>query len=128
MRRLPGQQGVEPERPSSSATTNSSASTSGREEHGGVYVVFADGSVALESYYSNGRKGESIPGEGRVAAVSCHRGKLAVLTLGEGTSHAVAVYGFVVRLCLLHLQPMCALKLGNSALQLMGAWIVPKMA
>jgi hypothetical protein len=82
----------------SSPATESATSTSGREEHGGVYVVFADGSVALETYYSNGRKGESGVGGGRVAAVSCHRGKLAVLTVGEGMTHVIAIYGFVVRL------------------------------
>lgn len=87
------------ERPNSPAAV-SATSTSGREEHGGAYVVFADGSVALDSFYSNGRKGESIAGEGRVAAVSCHRGKLAVLTVGKGMTHAIAVYGFVVRLLL----------------------------
>jgi len=94
---LLGSEGAGVERPNSPAA-ECATSTSGREEHGGVYVVFADGSVALDSFYSNGRKGESIAGEGRVAAVSCHRGKLAVLTVGGGMTHAIAIYGFVVRL------------------------------
>ena len=86
----------EDERPTDSAT-DSAASTSGQEkQHGGVFVVFTDGSVALENYYCNGRKGESIHGGGRVLAASCRRGKLAVLTARDGSSPEVAVYSLLV--------------------------------
>ena len=74
--------------------SNSVASTSGQSEsdHRGVFVVFADGTVALDSFYSNGKTGQSIGQEGRVEATSCHRGRLAVVTLAGGHSYVLAMY------------------------------------
>ena len=78
--------------------SNSVASTSGQSEseHRGVFVVFADGTVALDSFYSNGKTGQSIGQEGRVEATSCHRGRLAVVTLAGSHSYVLAMYSVTV--------------------------------
>lgn len=73
-------------------------STSGREDHGGVFVVFLDGTVALESFYSNGKLGQCLGAEGgAVESVSCHQGILAVLLTEEEQKHLLRLYTVQVR-------------------------------
>ena len=74
------------------------ASTSGREEHGGVFVVFVDGTVALESFYSNGKLGHCLGQEGgAVEAVSCYQGILAVLVTEAEQKNILKMYSVQVR-------------------------------
>ena len=74
-------------------------STSGREEHGGVFVVFSDGTVALDSFYSNGKQGKALGPEGsRAEATACHQGILAVVSIDEEQKRGLDIYGLKVAL------------------------------
>lgn len=84
---------VEAEEASDSSVSQPEASTSGRETHGGVFIVFTDGTIALESFYTNGKPSRTLGKEGRLLqAVSCYQGTLAVLTSEGEQKQVLSIY------------------------------------
>jgi hypothetical protein len=84
--------------PSTSGRDASRGSDSGAWGAGpGVVIVHADGSVALNTQYMNGKTRTAKPGEGRaVAAAGCH-GLIAVVTVDSQRRHKAAIYAPLVR-------------------------------
>lgn len=73
------------------------SSTSGRSENRGVFVVFTDGRVALDGYYSNGKHGRCMgPDSSKVEAAASHQGSLLVVSVDADLRHSLRLYGLQV--------------------------------
>lgn len=84
------------------ASSDALASTSGRGQRAGVFIVHSDGSVALDTTYTNGRVG-ALGGQGppgrRVAAAAVGGGRLAVVCCDTDGGACVHFYSAQVRSC-----------------------------
>lgn len=83
-----------------SCNTQPEASTSGRSDKEGVFVIYTDGEIALDGFYKNGRRNDVFGMQGRVLASSAYRGKLAVATTSKLGSCTVAMYSLQVALAI----------------------------
>lgn len=64
----------------------------GSEAASGVFIVYADGTLALDTFYRNGQVRGEVGAKGRTEAASAHGRRLALVTARDAQDSILTIY------------------------------------